>query len=228
MEYKLIQVKENMTVTTSLLVAEKFNKNHKDVLRKIEALISEIETGAILRPSDLYQKSEYTDSKGERRPMYLMNRDGFTLLAMGFSGSEALEWKLKYIKAFNEMEQCIHTPPVDNRLEIAKLIANAPESRVNSIRELYSEYFSFTSEVGSLEYISDLNTSYLKWKEDYSITLEWIENFPTIDIYNNYIRYCTENLYVSMGKKVFYHTLETDFGLTKKQRSDGLRYFTPM
>ena len=51
---ELIQVKENETVTTSLLVAEKFNKNHKDVLRKIESLRLEIETGAILRSLDFF------------------------------------------------------------------------------------------------------------------------------------------------------------------------------
>lgn len=37
--------------------------------------------------------------------MYIMNRDGFSLLAMGFTGKKALEWKLKYINAFNEMER---------------------------------------------------------------------------------------------------------------------------
>lgn len=223
---ELIQVKENETVTTSLLVAEKFNKNHKDVLRKIESLRLEIETGAILRSLDFFKKSEYVDTKGESRPMYLLNRDGFTLLAMGFTGKEALMWKLKYIQAFNEMEKRLSTPTLqDNRLEIAKLIIQAPESRVSTIRALYPEYFSPMSEPGSLEYISDINTSYRKWIEDLNITKEWITDFPTVDIFNNYLRYCIDNRLENMGKKLFYHTLENDFCLSRKQRSNGYRYF---
>ena len=61
--------------------------------------------------------------------------------------------------------------------------------------------------------MSEVNTSYLKWKEDYNITREWIGDFPTIDIYHNYVRYCMDNHYPLMEKKVFYHVLETDFNI---------------
>ena len=54
--------------------------------------------------SALFVLSNYKASNGKTNPMYLMNRDGFSLLAMGFTGKEALEWKLKYIDAFNKME----------------------------------------------------------------------------------------------------------------------------
>lgn len=54
----------------------------------------------------MFHKTTYTHPQnGQEYPMYLMNRDGFTLLAMGFTGKAALEWKLKYIDAFNRMEQ---------------------------------------------------------------------------------------------------------------------------
>lgn len=53
----------------------------------------------------MYQKSSYKDSRGRSKTLYIMNRDGFTLLAMGFTGQEALIWKLRYIQAFNLMEQ---------------------------------------------------------------------------------------------------------------------------
>jgi len=222
----LIQVKENETVTTSLLVAEKFEKDHKNVLRKIDSIISDISTGSKLSALEMFEKSEYKDSKGERRIMYYINRDGFSLLVMGFTGKEALEWKLKYIEAFNAMEKKLHSSAItDNRLEIARLIIQAPESRVSAIRELYPEYFSVRPEVCSLEYMSDLNTSYTKWIEDYGITKEWIGDFPTGDIYLNYVRYCTENRLIAMGKKLLYHTLERDFNLRRKQRANGHRYF---
>jgi Rha family phage regulatory protein len=226
MENYLIQVKENKTVTTSLLVAEKFNKEHKNVMQKIESLILQIEDGSKLSRHNFFQKSEYVNSQNKTQPLYYMNRDGFTLLAMGFTGSEALKWKLKYIEAFNEMEKRLSSPNlVDNRLEIAKLIIQAPKSKINSIRELYPEYFSPIVEKGSLEYLSDVNTSYRKWIEDYGITAEWITDFPTIDIFNNYMSYCVENRLVNMGKKIFYHTLETDFNFTRRQKADGFRYF---
>lgn len=223
---ELTQVKNNETVTTSLLVGEKFNKNHKDILRKIESLLSQIEDGAKLRSPLLFEKSEYITAQNKKATMYYMNRDGFTLLAMGFTGSEALKWKLKYIEAFNEMEKRLSSPTLtDNRLEIARLIIQAPESRVNSIRALYPEYFHIEPETDSLEYMIDVNTSYQKWIEDYGITPEWITGFPTNDIFNNYVRYCIENHFVSMGKKLFYHTLEVDFNFTRRQKSNGSRYF---
>ena len=49
-------------------------------------------------------KTFYKDASGKSNKEYLMNRDGFSLLVMGFTGTKALEWKLKYINAFNEME----------------------------------------------------------------------------------------------------------------------------
>jgi len=103
----------------------------------------------------------------------------------------------------------------DDRLEIARIISQAPESRVSIIKGLYPEYFS-RDERGTLERISDLNTSYAKWVEDYGINKEWIGAFPTVDIYYNYVRYCTENKIESMDKSLFYDTLEKDFHLSEE------------
>ena len=227
MDLQLIQVRENETVTTSLLVAEKFGKNHSHVLRDINNLISKIEENPILDTPRFFEKSQYITTQNKKATMYYMNRDGFTLLAMGFTGKEALEWKLKYIQAFNEMENRIksYNTILDNRLELSYLLAKATKQGVNAIMKLYPEYFSTKSASGSLEYISDVNTSYTKWKDDYNIDKEWIGEFPTIDIYNHYMRYCVENRLNSMGKKTFYSTLENDFNLTKYQKTDGYRYF---
>ncbi len=221
----LIQVKENETVTTSLLVSEKFKKDHKNVLSKIESLNKQI-TSLFLSPLNYFDKTEYTDSKGQKRPMYYINRDGFTLLAMSFTGTEALQWKIKYINAFNAMEQKLKNISFsDNRLELAKLIASTSESKIQAIKELYPEHFVEIPTRGSLEYISDINTSYMRWIADYGINKEWIEDFPTIEIYNNYVRYCMDNRYRSMGKKLFYRTLERDFNFTRRQKGNGYRYF---
>lgn len=89
-------------LTNSLLVAEKFGKQHKHVIDSIKSFISSAENSA-----QYFIPSTYTDNSGKSNPMYIMNRDGFTLLAMGFTGKKALEFKLQYIEAFNKMEAAL-------------------------------------------------------------------------------------------------------------------------
>ena len=94
----------NQVLTNSLLVAEKFGKNHKHVLDAIRELISSAEKSAVLK---MFVPSTYIASNNKENPMFIMNRDGFTLLAMGFTGEKALQFKLEYINAFNKMEEAI-------------------------------------------------------------------------------------------------------------------------
>lgn len=102
--------KDKQAVTTSVRVAEVFGKRHDNILRQINSLI-----GSLREQQDFthlknevstikYAVGEYADSTGRKLKQYIMNRDGFTLLAMGFTGSKALKFKLQYIQAFNEME----------------------------------------------------------------------------------------------------------------------------
>lgn len=98
----LVIVKENKAVTTSQKVAESFGKKHRNVMQAIKNLTAE--NSAVKK---MFVKSTYINSRGQEWPMYYMNRDGFTLLAMGFNGKKALDFKLKYIDAFNKMEQTI-------------------------------------------------------------------------------------------------------------------------
>lgn len=90
----------NQLVTSSQIVAAYFEKKHCDVLR----IINNIKTQNCVLTSMFYTAS-YKTGTGKRYPMYFMNRDGFSLLAMGFTGKKALEWKIRYIQAFNEMEK---------------------------------------------------------------------------------------------------------------------------
>ncbi len=94
----------NQVLTSSLLVADKFGKNHKHVLDAIRELISSAEKSAVLK---MFVPSTYIASNNKENPMFIMNRDGFTLLAMGFTGEKALQFKLEYINAFNKMEEAI-------------------------------------------------------------------------------------------------------------------------
>jgi Rha family phage regulatory protein len=94
-----LMITEGTATTTSLDVATNFGKRHTEVLRKIKDL--ECSTGFSERN---FASAEYKDAQGKPRPMYLITRDGFSILVMGFTGKEAMTWKEKYIKAFNKME----------------------------------------------------------------------------------------------------------------------------
>lgn len=95
---------KNQLLTTSLLVAQKFNKRHSDVLRTVKNMTTQ-NCGLL----EMFDESEYYNEQNKKQPMYVMNRDGFTLLTMGFTGKDALQFKLDYIKAFNEMESKIQS-----------------------------------------------------------------------------------------------------------------------
>lgn len=96
--------KEEVTVVTSLDIAETFGKLHKDVLESIRGIREELSTAEF---SALFYESDYKASNGKTNPMYLMNRDGFTLLVMGYTGEKAMKFKLAYIKQFNAMEKAL-------------------------------------------------------------------------------------------------------------------------
>lgn len=104
-------------LTSSLIVAEVFGKQHKDVLRSIAKLVkslddletsaqkcADLETSA-QKCANLFMVSSYEDECGRNQEMYLMDKDGFILLAMGFSGVKALRFKLAFIGAFNKMQK---------------------------------------------------------------------------------------------------------------------------
>ena len=90
----------DQVLTTSLKVAEVFEKEHKHVLDAVRKLFT-AENSAV---KQMFQESTYLNERNQSQPMFVMNRDGFTLLAMSFNGKKALEFKIAYINAFNNME----------------------------------------------------------------------------------------------------------------------------
>lgn len=99
---ELVIMHDEKVVTTSLKVAEVFDKKHQHVMEAIRKLTVENST-----VKKMFVEDSYLNSRNQSFPMFYMNRDGFTLLAMGFTGSKAMEFKLKYIEAFNRMEQAL-------------------------------------------------------------------------------------------------------------------------
>lgn len=113
----ILSTQNGEPVASSRQIAESFEKNHRDVLRAVDNLKEDVRNFA-----QMFFETTVPDSYGREQRAYLMNRDGFTLLAMGFTGKAALEWKLKYIAAFNEMEKKLAEQP---QLTRSQLLATA-------------------------------------------------------------------------------------------------------
>lgn len=131
----------DQAVTSSLLIAEKFGKEHKNVMQSIRNLIGgTAENSAI---AEMFSESTYLNEQNKEQPMFLMNRDGFTLLAMGFTGKKAMQFKLEYIKAFNSMEAQINaSQKPKSQLEILQMSINQlveQEHRLSSIERDVAE-----------------------------------------------------------------------------------------
>lgn len=94
--------RDGQILASSFEVAEKFGKEHSKVKRSIKSFEKDVANFG-----EMFKLSYYGDSYGRSQEEYNMNRDGFSLLAMGFTGKKALEWKLKYIDAFNKMEETL-------------------------------------------------------------------------------------------------------------------------
>ena len=143
----------DQAMTNSLLVAEKFGKEHKNILRDISNLVAQNSAAKLL-----FIESEY-DNRGKTYPMYVMNKDGFTLLVMGFNGKDALNFKLDFLNAFNKMESMLKSDDyilarsqeiLNNRLQLAtqqvQILESTVEKQVEQI-QLLAPKASYTDEV---------------------------------------------------------------------------------
>lgn len=103
-ELDLVFINEKEVMTDSLIVADVFGKDHKNVLRDIAELTKQAEGfGGRLN----FELSEYTNSRGRKYPKYVMDKDAFLMLVMGYRGDKATEIRYRYIQAFNAMHKHI-------------------------------------------------------------------------------------------------------------------------
>ena len=128
---ELVIMHDQQAVTTSLQVANNFEKLHKNVLRDIDALKRDV-----LNFEQMFIESMEQDSYGRDRRIYYMNRDGFSLLAMGFTGKQALQFKLKYIDAFNKMEKQLQQQKPLTLPEQIQIIAKGYESLSEDVKDI--------------------------------------------------------------------------------------------
>lgn len=131
MTEELVIMRDRQAVTTSLQVAQNFEKRHDNVLRDIENLHKDV-----LNFEEMFIESTELDSYGRDRRIYYMNRDGFSLLAMGFTGKKALQFKLKYIDAFNQMEKQLQQQKPLSLPEQIQLIAKGYENLSADVEDI--------------------------------------------------------------------------------------------
>jgi Rha family phage regulatory protein len=96
---QLVTFDRQAVTTNSLVVAEKFQKRHADVLRIIRRMECSLDFSRCN-----FAPRNYLDDRGKEQPFFEMTRDGFMFLVMGFTGKEAAAWKEKFIRAFNYYE----------------------------------------------------------------------------------------------------------------------------
>lgn len=129
----LVSIQNGGVFANSRDVAAKFGKRHADVLRAIDQLIAQAPD--LAERNFAFGAVEVAVPNGGLRKdrVYSLDRDGFALLAMGFTGKAALRWKLRYIEAFNAMEEQVRqAPPIENgiRVELDLLKAELAQLRM--------------------------------------------------------------------------------------------------
>ena len=153
--------KQEVTVVSSLDVAETFEKEHKNVLRDIENL------GCSKNFRQLnFEQSSYINSQNKKQPMYLMTRDGFTMLVMGYTGEKAMRFKEAYIKQFNSMEKLLQSKLIEREKGIAvrQSLTKALQQSTENERMHGHAYSTYTNCIYKV--IFGLNAKQLREKFD--------------------------------------------------------------
>lgn len=194
MKEQLVFNNKGTIYTTSRKVAEMFEKQHKHVLRDIRNLIEEmnpimdhkthspkmdheITEKGNFHLSKYFVESTYVSSRGREEVEYLLTRDGFTLLAMGFRGPKALRFKMDYIEAYNAMEQALASLK-EEQIDLARRLAE----RNNRYFERSVERLSYELEEAQEE-IEVLKADYEELRQ---YNKEWVDYANSLE---NYIAY---------------------------------------
>lgn len=201
---------DGQVVVSSRYVSEVFNKEHKHVLDSIREIIKGVDENS----ADLFIESNYQHPQNKQwYPEYMITRDGFTLLAMGFTGKEALQWKLKYIEAFNKMENYIREKQKPMCLEDliimqAQALKDAREEAKKATTvaiEAKNVADQAVEKVEAIKEVIILNTT--SWRED---TTNLINKIATY-------RGGTHNIYQETRREA-YELLDKRFGVNLEQR----------
>lgn len=201
-EVKIINDNGTLTVS-SLQVAEDFGKEHKHVLKAIE----DLKNGVAEKSADLFIESSYQHPQNKQvYKSYNLTRDGFSLLVMGFTGKKALEWKLKYIEAFNLMEQKIKEEYSDISPQLKFLIEmerkqkqleakqQELENKIADITEMRDETIKATFNYGRID--SELQKSIVK-----AVKIRCIDICRTAQMYDAVHKRIESTIYSDIKKR---------------------------
>lgn len=157
--------KSECAAVTSLDVAETFAKEHYHVLEDIRSIQSGISSPEF---SGLFMPESYTAENGKQNPMFIMNRDGFTLLVMGYTGEKAMRFKLAYIKQFNAMEKALRGKLIEREKGIAvrQALTKAIQQSAENERMHGHAYSTYTNCIYKV--LFGMNASQLR--EKYSVS----------------------------------------------------------
>ena len=150
MDNLVFKGQNDQVLTTSLKVAEVFEKEHKHVLDAVRKLFT-AENSAV---KQMFQESTYLNERNQSQPMFVMNRDGFTLLAMSFNGKKALDFKIAYIDAFNNMEAELNSQQA-KQLSAAESLLQSVQLLVAHERQLEILEHNQKNMQGALRSLSD-------------------------------------------------------------------------
>ena len=152
----IVSERKGVPVTTSRKIAKVFGKEHYNVLRDIENLDCSESFNAIN-----FELVNYKDKKGEKRPEYIITKDGFVFLVMGYRGRKAAAFKEAYIKRFNDMEDYIKS------VQAAKMDYPA---LTQAIKEAYDEpkNYHFSNELNMINRIV-LGTDAKHFKQEHGV-----------------------------------------------------------
>ena len=95
---------DGRVIVSSRDIARVFEKRHDNVIRDIRNIIAQDPKWGLLN----FEESNYINEQNHIQPSYVLNRDGFTILVMGYTGEKAMSFKKTYIAAFHEMEHRLH------------------------------------------------------------------------------------------------------------------------
>ena len=201
----VLSMQSGEPVASSRQIAENFEKRHDHVMRDIDAIKKDVPNFG-----EMFFETTAPDSYGREQRTYMMNRDGFTLLAMGFTGKAALEWKLKYIAAFNEMEKKVTEQP---QLTRSQLLATALIAAHEELEEKDKQIETMKPKALFADAVSASNQSILVGEMAKLLSQNGIQMGQ-----NRLFQWMRENGYLIKDKK------RTDYNLPT-QKSMELRLF---
>lgn len=199
-----LQTENGQVVVRTRVVAERFGKRHSHVVEAIENKIKNLTAeNSEVNLSTLFIPTTYMHN-GNKYKEYLLTRDGFTFIVMGFTGAEADKWKLKYIEAFNKMEQALReqVPLLEYNQElqefdrIAKIIGLSKQDKLVVVLSIMKRHNAPT--LGLEELSICTQTKQIKNQQSVNDVIDYIcdhnpVGFSIKEYYKNYLLYCAKN-----------------------------------